>query len=103
MVVIFGDMLNIAEKGGVNVIPGGPESSRYASRNFLAAILGPSVGLIETGRSVTAALSAGEFSQSELHAMRKMMWLQNHFAFRNMFDAMEEGISRNAGLSRRRK
>ena len=79
----------------------GQEVSRFAGRGVAAQILGPSVGIVEdAGQAVNAALS-GEFTQTDLHKVRRLMPLQNVFYARWMFDQMEQGIARAFNLPKK--
>lgn len=97
----FWDVNNIVEKMsrgevGVNKLIGAPPMSRYASRNIMGALLGPSAGTIEDLNAVTGALAQGEFSESDLRRMRKLLPGQNLFYIRQLLTNLEEDIG--AGL-----
>lgn len=97
----FWDVNNIVEKMtrgevGVNKLIGAPPMSRYASRNIMGALLGPSAGTIEDLSAVTGAISQGEFTESDLRRVRKLMPGQNLFYIRQLLNSLEEDIG--AGL-----
>ena len=94
----FWDVNNIAAKmtnGEVSVqkVFGADPVSRYASRNIIGAMFGPSVGKIEDVRSITGNLSSeGELSQSDIRKLRRMLPGQNLFYMRQLLDKLEEDI-----------
>ena len=97
------DVNNIVEKVsrgrvGVNAVMGGPMMSRYASRNAMGALLGPTYGLVQDAIGVTGAAAAGEFKQSDLRAVRKMLPYQNLFYIRWLLDEAEASIGEAMGL-----
>lgn len=94
MGILF-DVNNITEKMtrgtvGVSALTGGPMMSRYASRNVIGALLGPTVDTVEDVTKVTGALSTGEISESDVRSMRKLVPGQNLFYLRNLFNRFEE-------------
>lgn len=90
------DVNNIAEKAlgnvGVSRLTG-RESSRYASRNVLGAILGPTTDVVTKTAQVASDVAEGKMSQSDTHAMRQMLPLQNVFYLKWLFDRAEEGVN----------
>jgi hypothetical protein len=97
------DANNITEKltrghVGINAAFGGPPMSRYASRNVLGALLGPSADTVGDVSQVIGALSAGDMRQSDLRAVRKLLPYQNLFYIRQMLNAAEEGAGEALGL-----
>ncbi len=89
------DVNNIIEKLtrgsiGVSALTGGPQMSRYASRNVAGALLGPTFGAVRDLATTTGALSSGDISESDIRAMRKLLFYQNLFYFRRLFDRLEE-------------
>jgi hypothetical protein len=93
----FWDINNIAEKAtrgqiGVNKLIGADPMSRYASRNLMGALLGPSMGTVEDLATVTGAVSQGEFTESDLRRVRKLLPGQNLFYIRQLLNSLEEDI-----------
>jgi hypothetical protein len=93
----FWDVNNIAEKAtrgqiGVNKLIGADPMSRYASRNLMGALLGPSMGTVEDLATVTGAVSQGEFTESDLRRVRKLLPGQNLFYIRQLLNSLEEDI-----------
>ncbi|MBK8189054.1 MAG: hypothetical protein IPK79_01210 [Vampirovibrionales bacterium] len=97
------DANNIAEKMtggniGISAITG-KQGSRFASRNEMGAVLGPTFEpaqdlLFEIPRSV-----AGDgFSSGDTHRLRKLVPLQNLFYLRKAFDEAEHGINASLGI-----
>ena len=91
------DINNITEKMtrgevGVNKLIGAPPMSRYASRNIMGALLGPSAGTAEDIQAVTGAIASGEFTESDLRRVRKLMPGQNLFYIRQLLNTLEQDI-----------
>lgn len=89
---------NIVEKVtggavGLNAMTGGAPMSRYASRNVAGALLGPSFGLANDVFRTTSSISSGNVSKSDIHAMRRILPMQNIPYLRGLFDRAEESIS----------
>ena len=61
---ILSEYSHIADKAGLGVssLTGIEQSSRYASRNAAASLLGPSIALVDDGFTTARALSSGEIS-----------------------------------------
>jgi hypothetical protein len=81
---------------GVNKLIGAPPMSRYASRNIMGALLGPSAGTIEDLNGVTGAMAQGEFTEADLRRIRKLLPGPNLFYIRQLLNTLEEDIG--AGL-----
>jgi hypothetical protein len=86
------DVNNIVEKAtrghiGINALRGGPPMSRYASRNVLGALLGPTVGTIQdvavaSGAASDIVAQGGDVSQmteGDKRAMLRLVPAQNLF------------------------
>jgi hypothetical protein len=99
---IMGEPFNIASKLGFGIVDGGPLSSRYAARNVLSSMLGPTAGLVESGLRLTSATREG-FSEGDVHAARKLIPYQNIFYWRFLFDKMEEAFNDAAGIPKTRR
>jgi hypothetical protein len=89
------DANNIVEKMtrgevGVNKLIGAPPMSRYASRNVLGAMFGPTVGTIEDVATVTGAISSGEFTEAEKKRAIQMIPGQNLFYMRGLLEVLED-------------
>ena len=78
---------------GVNRLAGQDPMSRYVSRNVLGALLGPSAGTVEDIAKVTGAIAEGEFTESDVRRIRKLIPGQNLFYMRNLLNELEEGIA----------
>lgn len=95
----FWDVNNILAKmtnGEVSVqkIAGADPVSRYASRNILGALLGPTAGTIEDIRQLTGNISSGDMSDKDIRKIRKMLPGQNLFYMRQLLDSLEEEVSK---------
>ena len=87
---------------GLGVLTGGPPLSRYASRNAIGALLGPSFETAGTalglaGNLPAAAFGDDEVKASDIHAMRKLLPYQNLFLFRQLLDRAEQGVASGVG------
>jgi hypothetical protein len=96
----FWDANNIVEKMtrgevGVNKLIGAPPMSRYASRNIMGALLGPSAGTVEDLSAVTGAISQGEFTESDLRRVRKLIPGQNLFYIRQLLNSLEQDAGKS--------
>jgi hypothetical protein len=96
------DVNNILEKVtrgtvGINALTGGEPMSRYASRNAVGALLGPSFGMAQDMFTTTGAVFSGEVSKSDIHAARRLLPLQNAPYLRHLLDVGEEGINTTLG------
>jgi hypothetical protein len=76
----------------------GETASRYASRNALGALMGPSFDLVGDAISVSGNAFAGEFTQSDLRNLRKMLPFQNLFYLRDLLNKAEAGIAEAADI-----
>jgi hypothetical protein len=90
----FFDANNVAEKLSRNTIGlssalGQPASGRYASRNAIDSLLGPTFGLTKDAVDLMGSASTGEWTDADTHRLRKMLPLQNLFYARKLFDAAE--------------
>jgi len=89
------DVNNISSKmtnGKVSVenIFGADPVSRYASRNIIGAMFGPSIGKIEDARTIVGNLSSeGELSEADIGRVRRMLPGQNLFYMRQLLDKLE--------------
>lgn len=101
---IFFELDSIMEKfTGASVVKGltGEEPSRFAQRGQLAQLLGPTAGLVEDVARAGLAANRGEFTQSDLHKIRRLAPLQNVFYLRFLFTKMEEAAGEAAGLPKK--
>jgi hypothetical protein len=89
---------NVSEKFtrgliGPSAVTGGEMASRYASRGVFGALFGPTVGRVEDIAKATGAAVSGEFSESDVRALRRLVPYQNLFYLRDLFDKAQEGAS----------
>lgn len=101
----FFEANNIIEKAsrgnvGINAAIGGPQMSRFASRNVTGAIIGPTAGLMQDVFSATGNLSDGEWKESDTRAFRRLLPYQNLIAFRRLLDQAERGINQTVGAKK---
>jgi hypothetical protein len=91
---ILSEYSHIADKAGLGVLSltGIEQSSRYASRNAAASLLGPSIALVDDGFTTARALSSGEISPSDARAIRRMIFLNNHWLLTGAMDRLQENF-----------
>ncbi|MEQ9347747.1 MAG: hypothetical protein RIG26_15005 [Thalassospira sp.] len=87
-------------KVGMSYLTGGPTLSRYASRNIIGALIGPTSGAISDAAQAIGALSAGDWRESDTSAMRRLLPYQNLFYMRQLLDQAERGINSELGVAR---
>lgn len=81
------DKMNV----GPRSILGLSESSRYASRSAVDALLGPTAGFLGDMASTVGALAGDEdLSSSDVHKMRRLMLGNNVTYIRPFFDRLED-------------
>jgi hypothetical protein len=101
----FWDVNNMVEKltrgeVGVNAMAGASPMSRYVSRNAVGAALGPSFGTAQDIFQVSGALSTGEFTESDVRKVRKLLPAQNLFYMRWLLDSLEEKTAKELGVKK---
>lgn len=99
----FFDVDNIMEKMtnnrmGIRPMLGAAPSTRYASRNQVGALFGPSFGLMADVWKVGGDMVSGDWTTSDTHAMRKMIPFQNLFYLRNILNKAEDGVNSAFGV-----
>lgn len=89
---MFFELNNMVEKvAGMSAVSAitGKEVSRFANRDVLSQVFGPTAGLAEdTASAVTNALR-DDFTRPDLHRVRKLFPAQNLFYLRGYLDLME--------------
>lgn len=106
VLAVFSEVNNIMEKitgGGVGLsrLYGAAPMSRYASRNAVGAMLGPSFGFAQDVFSVTGAAGRGEWTESDTRALRRIIPFQNLMLFRSqIMDPAEEAINEALGVKK---
>lgn len=87
---VLTDFANILDK--VNLGPsrllGIEQPSRYASRNALQSVAGPTFGLAQTGFQIAGAVSVGEFTESEAKSVRRLLPYHQLFYLRGIMSAL---------------
>jgi hypothetical protein len=91
---ILGEYSHIADKVGlgINSLLNIEQSSRYATRNFSTFLLGPTIGLIDDGAVATRALTSGEITEGDAKAIRRMIFLNNHWLLSGAMDRLQESF-----------
>jgi hypothetical protein len=67
-------------------------ASRYSSRGAMGAVLGPSFGKADDLMKVLHATGTGEFTEADAKRIRRLIFLQNNWYLKGMFDEVEEGL-----------
>ena len=83
---------------GLSALTGKP-ISRYASRNWLAAALGPTAGLLGDTRRITGG-AIGDWTEPDTRALRRLIPYNNVFYWRTLFDRAENGVNNFFGVPR---
>lgn len=101
----IGDANNMVEKMtrghiGLSAFTG-EQASRYASRNALGALLGPTFDQVGDAIQITGSAFAGDWTASDSRAFRKLVPLQNLFYIRSLFDKVEAGANQALGIPQR--
>ena len=66
--------------------------SKYASKNTISSLLGPSVGKAELAIRVLYGVSNGDIKESDIHALRRIMPVQNLFYIRGLLDDVDKAV-----------
>lgn len=82
---------------GIGVMTG-KRVSRFASRNWLDAFLGPTAGALNDYGKVIGASINGEFSESDFRALRRSIPFQNLFYYSWLLRRYEKDIQSAVGL-----
>jgi len=93
----YGDingMIEKATRGRAHILPklAAEPLDRYASRNVLGSLLGPSAGRVSDITQITGAISAGEWREADARALRRMGAFNNLFWTHRAFNKLEEAI-----------
>ncbi len=82
---------------GLSAMLDAPISSRYASRNTLSAWAGPTFGMVGEVGTIASGALRGDMNDAEIHAVRRLMPYQNHFAFRPLYNQAQESAKEMYG------
>jgi len=105
MVSVLMEGHNMTEKltgVGMNRFMDSDGASRYSSRSTAEALIGPSLGLVLGASQIASHVGKGEFNETDLRGVRRMMPYQNLFYLRYLIDQGEGGIADGLGLEKRR-
>lgn len=97
MLPILFEVLNSGEKITGHSLTGNAMSSRFASRNALATVLGPAAGRMQDTFSLISNLTDGNLKDTDVHAIRKLIPYNNLSIVRQMFDRLEIGVDNAVG------
>ena len=89
LLAVMMDVNNIAGKVnlGAERMMGLKPASRFASRNVIGSIFGPTVGTINDVAKVVGDLGAGEFDKADVDAIARLIPAQNLFYIRPFLEA----------------
>ena len=79
----------------------GEQATRYASRNALGALLGPSFDAVGDAIQISSSFFSGDWTAADTHAFRKMVPLQNLFYLRQVIDQVEASANQTMGIPMR--
>jgi len=85
--------MTAGELDAMRLIPGIDKGtySRYASRNMLGALMGVSAGRVADVGQLSTAVATGDYRQSDMNAVRRMVYANNlwmtHYGFTKMTEA----------------
>lgn len=84
---------------GINALREGAQPmSRFASRNQVDALLGPTFGGAKDAWDVLASTFSGNWSAHDVKAARRLLPLQNLFYVRGLFDKLQRGLAGVVGV-----
>jgi hypothetical protein len=78
-------------------------SSRYAARNFVSSILGPSIGVMQTAAQAGTAIGTQNVTQNDINSVRRLLPYNQIWWFKSAVDGIEEGVNEALGIPKRRK
>lgn len=81
---------------------GAPMGTRYAARNVLGTVIGPSAGQVQRTASLAHGVSQG-WTQNDTKNFRRMWAFQAAPGFQQLFNAAEEGINNHFGVPKSTK
>lgn len=85
---------------GVRPLLGQPPLSRYAYRNFLSSLLGPTAGLTDDVRDALSRMMNDQpLKKTDVRAVRRLLPYQNHFMFKHLLDAAQDGVIEAIGVT----
>jgi len=92
---ILMDVNNVSEKAtggkiGLSAFTGTEGMSRYALRNDIGALLGPSMGTVKDALTVAKLAAGGELKRSDVRAARRLMPFQNLFYIRWLLTHLQD-------------
>jgi hypothetical protein len=98
---------NISEKvtgGGIGLSRlSGKQISRYASRNVMGSLLGPTADATTDFLTLGRLAAPDRWTRADTHSIRKVIPFQNLFYLRQLFDMAEEGVNSGLGIPARRE
>jgi len=98
---VLPEMNGILEKMNVGFgnMTGGKQLSRFASRNVLGQIAGPSAGLLQdVTQTISSLASEGVLKKSDTAAMKRLLPYQNLIYLRFLLEKAKDGIDDSIGI-----
>ena len=89
---------------GISALTGNPPMSKFASRNAMGTLLGPTAGTVQDVLQVTGGIGMAVgaetegFTQRDLRAMRRLLPYQNLWYTRNLLNYVEEQTAETMGI-----
>lgn len=84
-------------KVGVSALLGGEPLTRYRAKSVVGDLLGPTAGksadYATAMGTISAAMTGGEISESDIRALRRLFPYQNLFYIRRFLNQLEEGAA----------
>ena len=66
--------------------------TRYASRNVISTLIGVSGGRVQDFGQLMSALASGKYTESDIRALRRTWYMNNHFATHRGFTEIEKAL-----------
>jgi hypothetical protein len=82
---------------GLSAVTGKP-ISRYAQRNIVGSLVGPTAGTAEEFARITQGVFGGEWDAKDTRTLRRLIPYNNLFYMRQLFDKTEAGINEFLGV-----
>lgn len=93
----YGTAINVASR-----IFGQPHlSSRFAARNLMSSLLGPTLGTVESGASLSASAVKGELTAQQVHIFRRLLPFNQVPYIQWGFDTLETEATDALGIRSR--
>ncbi len=95
----YGQGINV----GARIAGKSAMSSRFAARNVVSSMLGPTLGTAKSAVLLTNSAATGEFSDADARTLRRLLPYNQVPYFQWLFDQVEDGAVEALNLPRKRK